>query len=228
MGRLIYNKQLFTITESKKKLSVLFGTKFSGKFTVHKFHFKQQCLSQKRVHKNRVDLKLGGVASVNGCTTYCQTKVEIISLNPGFLSYKTITPALPIIHIFLRLRCLWKNFINCKQRYKFRISCCCCLCLVAGECVKLALSAPDMSVAWRADVQLPTCDTEGQLGLLTAARHWSVSLLTKSSWRNHFETAIPPVSEEIRAIKMESAECCFVNEMNRWVWTKTILFQPHF
>lgn len=144
MGRLIYNKQLFTITESKKKLSVLFGTKFSGKFTVHKFHFKQQCLSQKRVHKNRVDLKLGGVASVNGCTTYCQTKVEIISLNPGFLSYKTITPALPIIHIFLRLRCLWKNFINCKQRYKFRISCCCCLCLVACECVKLALSAPDM------------------------------------------------------------------------------------
>lgn len=83
--------------------------------------------------------------------------------------------------------------------------------------MKLALSAPDMSVAWRADVQLPTCDTEGQLGLLTAARHWSVSLLTKSSWRNHFETAIPPVSEEIRAIKMESAECCFVNEMNRWV-----------
>lgn len=88
---------------------------------------------------------------------------------------------------------------------------------MACECVKLASSAPDVSVAWRADVQLPMCDTEGHLGLLTAPRPWSVSLLTKSSWRNHFETAIPPVSEEIRAIKMESAECCFVNQMNQWV-----------
>jgi len=88
---------------------------------------------------------------------------------------------------------------------------------VACECVQLASSAPDVSVAWRAVAQLPTCDTEGHLGLLAVAQHWSVSLLTKSSWRNHFETAVPPVSEEIRAIKMESAECCFVNEMNQWV-----------
>lgn len=84
-------------------------------------------------------------------------------------------------------------------------------------CVKLASSAPDVSVAWRADGQLPKWDTEGHLGPLTAARHWSVSLLTKSSWKNRFETAVPPVSEEIRAIKMESAECCFVDEMKQWV-----------
>lgn len=171
----------FLLSLRARKSCVLFGTKFSGKFTVHKFCFKQQRLSQKRVHKNRVDLKLGGVASVNGCTTYSQTKVEIISLNPGFLSYKTVTPALPIVHIFLRLRCLWRDFVNCKQQYKYRILCCCCLCLVACECVKLASSTPDVSVAWRADVQLPMWDTEGHLVLLTAARHWSVSLLSKSS-----------------------------------------------